>query len=327
MRAMILAAGLGTRLLPLSNLCAKPAMPVLGRPVIAYLLEWLAHHGVREVMVNLHHLPDSIISAIERYGPPQVRVEYSREDAPLGTGGGIGRARDFLSASDPSIVVAGDMLLDADLAALVAAHRVSGADCTLVLRDDPRSAQFGTIGIDEDKNVRRIGRRFDLGGESRAGVFVGVRLFSPAIFDGLRDRPADEAFEDLSDWLAPGLRAGSYRVVGEMLSRATSRWEPVGTPAEYLKVNLSPPSLSYLSSARSVAEGTNVIGPTSDVILGPGVALGRGVDLARCVVWEGERIPDGTRAHGGVFANGSFYACEADGEMANDGAPARSKEL
>lgn len=312
MRAMILAAGLGTRLLPLSALCAKPAMPVRGRPVIAYLLEWLAHHGVEEVMVNLHHRPESLTRAIERHAPPQIRVLYSVEDTPLGTGGGIRRARDFLSTDDPSIVLAGDMLFDADLGALVARHRASGADCTLVLRDDPRVEQFGTIGLDAAGRVRRIGRRFDLGGETTAGVFVGLRIFSPTIFDALPDRAVDEAFEDLSDWLAPALRAGSHGIRGEWLDRATSQWEPVGTPGEYLRVNLSPPTLSYLSAAHEVAEGTKVTGADADVILGAGVSLGRDVDLARCVVWEGERIPDGTRARGGVFAGGRFYACEND---------------
>jgi len=308
-RAMILAAGLGTRMRPLSDLCAKPALPVRGRPVITLLLELLAHHGVEEVMINLHHLPDSITTAVERHCPPKLRVRYAREAAPLGTGGGIRGARDFLCQSDPSIVLAGDMLFDADLTRLAADHRASAADCTLLLRDDPRAARFGTIGVDGRGRVRRIGRRFDLGGEQRAGVFVGVRLFSPAIFAALPDRPAGEAFEDLSDWLAPALRSGSETILGRMLSRDESVWEPVGTPDEYLQVNLAPPTLSYLPPTRNVAEGTKVIGPAADVILGTGATIGRDADLTRCVIWEGERIPAGTRADGGVFAGGRFYAC------------------
>jgi NDP-sugar pyrophosphorylase family protein len=311
---MILAAGLGTRMRPLSDLCAKPALPVRGKPVIAYLLEWLAQHDVREVMINLHHLPESIVTAVERHGPKTVHVEYSREEAPLGTGGGIRRVRDFLAESDPSVVVAGDMLFDADLGRLARAHRQRGVDCTLLLRDDPRHEQFGTIGLDAGSGVTRIGRRFDLGGESQAGVFVGVRLFSPSIFRALPDRPVGDAFEDLSDWLAPAIRAGTHRVIGDRLSRATTAWEPVGTPAVYLAVNLSPPTLQYPPPTFHVAKGTKVIGRDADVIVGAGAHVGREVELARCVIWEGERIPDGSRAHGGVFAGGKFYACENDPE-------------
>jgi NDP-sugar pyrophosphorylase family protein len=123
---MILAAGLGTRLRPLSHLCAKPAMPVRGIPVIAYLLSLLRAHGVEEVIVNLHHRPDSIRDAVERFGPAGLEVHYSVEEAPLGTGGGIRRAAEFLRESDPSIVLAGDMLLDVDLGHLIELHRARG---------------------------------------------------------------------------------------------------------------------------------------------------------------------------------------------------------
>lgn len=310
MRAMILAAGLGTRMRPLSQLRAKPAMPVLGRPVIAYGLALLARHGVTEVIVNLHHLPESITRAVERFGPPGLAVSYSHEPEPLGTGGGIRRAREFLAASDPSIVLAGDMLLDLDLGDLIAAHRRSGATCTLVLRRDPRAPQFGTIGIDAGGRVRRIARRFDLGGERDAGVFLGVRILSPAIFDCLPDLPDDAAFEDLSDWLAPALRAGHSGIRGHILESHEAVWEPVGTLEEYLAANLAPPTLSYLGPGEIAAEGTKVRGRTADVVVGATARIGSGAVIERCVVWEGERVPSGFEARGGVFAGGRFYACE-----------------
>jgi len=164
MRAMILAAGLGTRLRPLSLLRPKPAMPVQGRPVIAYLLELLVHAGVTEVMVNRYHLPEELERAVAEHCPAGLSVVYSDEDAPLGTGGGIRRAADFLRESDPCIVLAGDMLLDLDIASLVAQHRARRNSCTLVLRSDPRLADFGSIGLDADDRLCRIATRFDLGG-------------------------------------------------------------------------------------------------------------------------------------------------------------------
>lgn len=308
---MILAAGLGTRMRPLTSLRAKPALPVLGRPVIGYGLALLARHGVRDVIINLHHLPDTIVEGVERFRPSGMRVAFSREETPLGTGGGIRRARDFLAGSDPSIVLAGDMLLDVDLTRLVEAHLKSQAHCTLLLRRDPRAEDFGTIGLDEAGRVRRIASRFDLGGETRAGVFLGVRLLSPGVFDHLPALPDRAAFEDLSDWLAPALGAGDDRIRGHLLEPAEVVWEPVGTPAEYLAANLTPPALSYFPAPEIVVEGTKLMGRSADVVLGEGAEVDPGARLERCVIWEGERVPANVRARGGVIAAGRFYACEA----------------
>jgi NDP-sugar pyrophosphorylase family protein len=303
---MILAAGLGTRLRPLTDLRAKPALPVQGRPVIACLLELLHHHGIREVLINLHHRPASIEAAVEGFAPEGMSIRYSREPAPLGTGGGIRRARDFLCESETSLVLAGDMLLDMDLGALIAHHRRAESTCTLVLRRDPRDAQFGTIGLDASGTVRRIGSRFDLGGgDDASGVFIGVRVFSRSVFGSMPER---DSFEDLSDWLAPDLERGVSTIRGLVLEPGDCVWEPVGTPTEYLNANFSPPALSFLRPTFPPAQGTHLMGAASDVILGTGSKLGKGAKLERCVVWEDERVPADFRGSGGVFAGGNFYA-------------------
>ena len=103
---MILAAGLGARLRPLSELCAKPAMPVRGIPVIAHMLTLLAKHHVTEVVINLHHLPNTVREAVERHRPAGLEVRYSEETELLGTGGGMKRVAGFLRESDPSLVLA-----------------------------------------------------------------------------------------------------------------------------------------------------------------------------------------------------------------------------
>jgi NDP-sugar pyrophosphorylase family protein len=213
MRAMILAAGLGTRMQPLSTLRPKPILPVRGVPLLAYPLAWLAHHGVREVIVNLHHFPDATRAVAEVWAPPGLRVHFSEEPLLLDTGGGIRRAADFLRESDPSLVIAGDMILDLALRPLLDCHRARGDAATLVLREDPRAARFGTIGVDAAGRVRRIARRFDLGGEVRAGVYVSVNLFAARIFESLPDR---EVFSHLDDWLAPRLAAGATDICGEV---------------------------------------------------------------------------------------------------------------
>ncbi len=317
MRAMILAAGYGTRLRPFTELRAKPALPVLGRPVIAFLLELLAHHGVDEVLINLHHLPGTVEAAVDAFCPAGLRVTYQHEHTPLGTGGGIARARAFLADGDPALILAGDMLLDVDLSGLAREHTERGDVCTLLLRRDPRSSAFGTIGVDAGGRVRRIARRFDLGGEVDAGVFLGVRVVSPAFFDLL---PAEHegAFEDLSDWIAPALRAGDTRIGARIFESEACVWEPVGTPAEYLRVNLDPPRLGFMRQQDFAAPGTHVLG-ASNVIVGTNARVPDDARLNDVVVWADEVVPERFEARRGVFAGGTFYAChDPSGAVAMD---------
>ncbi|MCG8592221.1 MAG: NDP-sugar synthase [Proteobacteria bacterium] len=301
---MILAAGLGTRMAPLSALRPKPALPVRGLPVIAYLMHLLRHHGVSEVLVNLHHHADLMREVTRRFTPEGVAVTFSPEPRPLGTGGGIRRAVDFLRQSDPCLVLAGDMLLDVDLTGLVSRHTQAEARATLLLRQDARAQSFGTIGVDAAGAVRRIASRFDLGREAAAGVFVGVRVLASRVFDSLPER---EEFEDLSDWLAPLLSAGARDIRGEIATPEACTWEPVGTPLEYLQANLAPPPLSFMDSD-PLAEKYGVRFETG-LVVGAGATLAEGVQLERCVVWDGERVPAGVKAADGVFAGGRFHSC------------------
>lgn len=307
MRAMILAAGLGTRMQPFSDLLPKPVLPVLGIPLIAWPLAWLARHGVSEVVLNLHHLPGAVRAAAEAWAPPGLALRFSEEPVLLGTGGGIRRAAAFLRESDPSLVVSGDMICDLDLGALVARHRARGDRATIALRTDPRADRFGTIGVDAAGRVRRIARRFDLGGESAAGVNVSVYLFAARSFEDLPER---EVFNHLDDWMAPALAAGAGDLRGELFAPEALLWEPVGTPAEYLAANLRRPAVPYFdAAARARALGVRL---EPDLVIGAGAQLGAGVRLRRAVVWGGESVPDGFAGEDGVFAGGRFHRCAPD---------------
>jgi len=302
---MIVAAGLGTRLQPLSTLRPKPALPVRGLPVVAYSLALLARHGVREVVINVHHLPEVLMETARRHAPPGVTLHFSIERELLDTGGGIRRVADFLRQSDPCLVIGGDMLVDVDLGALVAGHRARGDAATLLLRQDPRS-EFGTIGVDTEGHVRRIARRFDLGGEVEAGIYTWVNVFSARVFDSL---PSRERFSHLDDWLVPLLAAGARDIRGVVATPADCVWEPVGTLREYLAVNLAPPPLSYLDAdAAARAQGARF---EKDVVLGAGAIVESGASLRNAVVWDGERVPAGLRGSDGVFAGGTFHPCHA----------------
>jgi len=305
MRAMIVAAGRGTRLAPLTDWLPKPAVPVRGLPLIAYQLALLAHHGVREVVVNTHHLAERLESAARRHCPPGVSLSFSRERELLDTGGGIRRVAAFLRESDPCLLIGGDMLLDVDLGELVRRHGERDAAVTLLLREDPRQASFGSIGVDRAGVVCRIGSRFTFGApdaEARAGVYAWANVVSARALDSMPER---EVFSHLNDWLAPRLAAGARDVHGAF---PACTWEPVGTLAEYLAVNLRPPRLPYLDAdAAARAAGVRF---EADNVIGAGAILGAGARLARVVVWDGERVPDGCRACDGVFAGGRFHSLD-----------------
>jgi NDP-sugar pyrophosphorylase family protein len=301
---MIVAAGFGTRMQALSALRPKPAVPVRGVPLVAYNLELLAHHGVSEVMVNAHHLPDRLIETARRARPAGIELHFSREEQLLGTGGAIRRVASFLRESDPCLILGGDMLLDADLSALTALHRDRGDAITLLLRDDPRSADFGTIGVDGEGRLRRLGGRFDLGSESRAGLYTWANVVAARSFDTLPDL---ECFSHLDEWIAPLLAGGARDIRAEIWGADRSTWEPVGSLVEYLAVNLNPPPLSYFDAdARARAEGTRF---ETDLVIGEGAHVEPGAQLERAVVWDGERVGSDVRASDGVFAGGVFHSC------------------
>ena len=300
---MIVAAGLGTRLRPLTELRPKPALPVRGIPLIAYTLALLARHGVTQVIINAHHLSDILMDAARHHCPAGIDLRFSIEAELLDTGGGIRRVADFLRDSDPCLIVAGDMLLDTDLSALVATHRERGDTWTMLLRaGDPREKAFGTIGVDSENRVRRIGTRHNLGGEHQAGLYAWANVVAARAFESLPER---EIFSHFDDWIAPQLASGATDIRGELVASDEFVWEPVGTPTEYLAVNLDPIQLSYQAAiADAQRAGARIEG---DLIIGAGAELGTGVQLQRAVVWDGEHVPDGLDASGGIFAGGVFH--------------------
>jgi NDP-sugar pyrophosphorylase family protein len=152
MNAMLLTAGLGVRMLPLSLTLPKPAIPVLGRPMVAQILERLARAGIERAVLNLHHLPEAVRRAVES-GPEASRpaVEFSHEEEILGTAGGIGRAAPALRGDGPILIHNGDFLSDIDISAAVESHLRSKMAATLVLT--PSRAGYSTVDVDGEGRV------------------------------------------------------------------------------------------------------------------------------------------------------------------------------
>jgi NDP-sugar pyrophosphorylase family protein len=184
MRAMILAAGLGTRLRPLTNRIPKPLVPVAGRPVIEYALLLLRSAGIRDIIVNLHHLGEQVRDRLgdgSRYG---VRIRYSVEETILDTGGGIKKAEPLLR-DGPFIVLNGDTITEAPLGELIARHGAGGAMATMLLRTAPDADRYGLIHVDDADRVRSFLGQPPVppGMPWRPYMFAGLHVLDPRIFD------------------------------------------------------------------------------------------------------------------------------------------------
>src|SRR5574339_386662 len=155
MKAMILAAGLGTRLRPLTNTMPKPLLPVAGTPLIVWNLLLLKRHGFREVIINLHHLGPMIEQALGNGSKYGLRIWYSQEPVILGTGGGIKQAEPYFSG-EPVLILNGDTLVEIDLDELCAFHHEQRAAATLVLRPDPEAARWGLVEVEQGHRIVRI---------------------------------------------------------------------------------------------------------------------------------------------------------------------------
>src|SRR6202047_4399026 len=146
MRAMVLVAGLGTRLRPLTYEITKPMVPVLDRPVMEHIVDLLDRYGFNEVIANLHYFPETIR---EHFGD---RLEYRYEPELLGTAGGVRACADFFG-SEPFLVISGDALTDIDLTALVSRHRESAGVATLAVKQVPDTREFGVVLHDRDGRI------------------------------------------------------------------------------------------------------------------------------------------------------------------------------
>ena len=227
---MVLCAGLGTRLRPLTARVAKPAVPVCGVPLVRFSLALLAGAGVHRAVLNVHHLPDAMAAAAaEAARTLGLELAVSREPVIAGTGGALREARPHLRGADAILLVNGDVLFDVDLAAALADHRASGALATMVLLPMPPGVRYAAVETDAGGAVRRIAGAFGPGGEALSPWhFSGVHVLSPALLDRV---PAAPFEQDINRHVYPPLMA-SGAVRGRVVE---GYWNDLGTPARYLE--------------------------------------------------------------------------------------------
>lgn len=267
--ALLLAAGLGTRLQPLTTVRTKAAIPVAGEPLARRIALWLASFGVTDLVVNLHHLPATLTGVLGDGADLGLRVRYSWEQPiVLGSGGGPRHALSIVGA-DRFLIVNSDVLTDLHLPSLVAGHEASGALVTLALVPNRESEKYGGVVVARDGAVTGFVRR----GPAAAGSnhFIGVQIVEASVFQPLRDNEPSQSIGGVYDDLIAS-RPGSVRAV---ISDATY-WD-IGTVADYWRTSLA------LSNGASPVRS----------ILWDNVRLGADCVLDECIVTDNVEVPAG----------------------------------
>jgi len=332
LRAYIMAAGLGTRLYPLTGLTSKPMVPILNRPVMEHLLNLLRRHGIREAAANLHYHPDKIRTYFGDGSAFGVDLRYNLERELLGTAGGASAFREFLGGGT-FVVVSGDGLTDIDLTAFVAAHRRNRGVASLAVKrvDDP--SLYGIVVHDASGRITGFQEKPAAADALSDLCNCGIYAFEPAIFDHV---PA----ADFVDWardVFPALLAADVPFYCWPLE---SYWNDVGNIEQYRLSNFD----ALLGRVKLDVPGRQIrprvwVGPGSQIdphvrieapvligagclveseaeligplIIGDGCVIERGAVLEGMINWDGVKMGRGSRLAGSILGRNVVVHHEA----------------
>jgi mannose-1-phosphate guanylyltransferase/mannose-1-phosphate guanylyltransferase/phosphomannomutase len=333
MRAMVMAAGLGTRLRPITHAIPKPVVPVGNVAIVEQLVRLLAAHGAGEVIANLHWFPDQVRGRLGDGSALGVEVTYRFEEELLGTAGGVRNVADFLTApGDDFLVLAGDALTDADLGALMASHRANDGVATLGVKKVADVSEYGVIVTGSDGRVQGFQEKPDPAEALSDLCNCMIYAFSPELFEYF---PSDEMPDpvDFANDVFPALLAGD---VPFYVHEIDTYWNDVGTLPEYLQGNLDAvtgevalPRLGGelgdggLPDGVAAGEGVEVEGPvlfgdgceigagatlTGPLVIGAGASVGAGAQVKEALLLPGATVPDGGVLGRGIAADAARLA-------------------
>lgn len=285
--ALVLTAGLGTRLRPLTGIVAKPALPVAGTPLVERILRWLISQGVDEAVLNLSHLPETVAAVVGDGSHLGMRVRYSWEQPVLGSAGGPRHALPLLGSR--FLIINGDTLTDVPLGGIIDAHTRSGAKVTLALVPHPAPGRYGGVHVNDAGMVDRFSVRSAQGAERGLWHFIGVQVAEAEVF---ADLPDNVPAESIGDIYRPLVRRGLVAAY-----RSDAAFRDIGTPRDYLDTCLAMArdegSLSTIVEEHGAAHDSGAA--LDQVVLWPGSRVDAGASLTRCIV-AGAHVPSGTTA-------------------------------
>jgi NDP-sugar pyrophosphorylase family protein len=323
MKAVILAGGEGTRLRPLTLAVPKPVVPVADRPFLCHQLDLLARVGVQEVVFSLAYHPERIQAAFGDGSALGTRIHYAVEEVPLGTGGAVKNAEGHLD--DVTIVFNGDVLIDIDLGAVVAAHQRTGAAATIVLTPVPNPAAYGLVETDASGRVLRFLEKPDPSQITTDTINAGIYILQTSILSLM---PTGVKYS-IERSFFPALLARGDLVRGHV---HRGYWIDIGTPEKYLQVHRDilhgrfPVALDgrpvaggwahpeatldpsarlegpfYVGRGCRIAAGA-VVGP--DAVLVEDVSVGPGACVRDSVLWGGTLLEEQASVQGALVGNG-----------------------
>jgi len=306
LRALVLTAGLGTRLEPLTYIRAKAAVPVNGDTLARRVIRWLVSEGVRDLVLNLHHRPASITASVGDGSDLGARVRYSWENPVLGSAGGPRHALPLLvdrpgadrqpileGSQQPAarseqrfLIVNGDTLTNVRLADMLSAHTASGATVTMAVIPNPRPDKYGGVVISNDRWVTQFTRAASA---QPSYHFVGIQIAEAHAFESLADSVPAETVNGIYRRMI----AADPRSIGAFVCDASFR--DIGTPSDYLDTSI------HLAGSEGdrLAGGSRIdIDPTAAVVrtaIWDDVTIGAAADLTDCIVCDGAVVPAGAR--------------------------------
>lgn len=329
MKAMVLAAGLGTRLKPITYNIPKPMVPVIDRPVMAHLLGLIERHGFTDAVANLHYFPDTIRDYFGDGSAFGVNLSYNHEPELLGTAGGVRAVRDHLG-DEPFLIISGDALTDIDLTALVERHRATGGVATLTVKRVPDTREYGVVLHDSAGRITGFQEKPDPAEALSDLGNCGIYVFSPEIFDYFPDDEfvdwAQDVFPVLLDndvpfyiheideyWNDVGslseLRAGTFDALTGALDLGIE-----GTGSTSGVYSAEPGALDaaevvegpvWVGRGCEIGEGARLLGP---VVIGDGATIGAGAAVRDSIVFPGGEVAAGTIAIGAILGHGDITA-------------------
>lgn len=280
MRAIILSAGYGSRLWPLTEDRTKPAIPILGKPLVGYVAEYLAGYGCEDIVVNLHHRPESVRRALGDGSKFGVKLHYVEEPVILGTSGALDNARDLLDG-DTFLVVNGKIITEIDLNAAFETHRRTKALATLVLVPNVACERFSIV-KSRDSLLQGFGgmpSKSDFSGDNPPLMFTGIHILEPRIFDYVpRGVFSDSVTDVYPQALAKGETIGVH-VAGEC-------WYELSTLPRYLDINL----LLLKPQGATISSGQ-------------GCEISPDAEVGHSVLWDNVRIRTGARVTRAVLGD------------------------
>jgi NDP-sugar pyrophosphorylase family protein len=280
MRAMILSAGYGTRLWPLTEDRTKPAIPILGKPLVGYVAEYLARNGCDEIVVNLHHRPESVRRALGDGGKFGVQLHYIEEPEILGTSGAVDNARQLLDEGT-FVVINGKIITDINLKAAFETHLRTKALATLVLLPNAACEQFSIVETNEGLLTGFGGMplRSDFQDKGPPFMFTGIQIFEPKIFDYI---PRGVFSHSVMDVFPQALAKGETIAV----HIASENWYELSTIPRYLDISL-------LLMARTGA----------NVTTGSRCDIAKGATVTESVLWDNVTVESGARVKRAVVGD------------------------